>query len=158
MKFRRALSIRTLLHFASNAFKSQIRLFFLYLLLTPLSTQADPVIEEQIRQLEASLSRLHQNQQNIFQQFQMIQELRRFELTQEEEIISSPLTGSVMSETLPSYEEMVKRREARQKRLQQYTSDLDQLYSRYQDLEAERQFLIEQINNLAKSFQEKLVE
>lgn len=154
MKFGWLHIMRTLLRFASIAFRSHVKLFFFCLLLTPLSTQADPVIEEQIRQLEASLSRIHQNQQNIFQQFQIIQELRRFEFTQEEEIISSP---PVFSETLPEYEETVKRRETRQNRLQQYTSDLDKLYSQYQDLEAEKQFLIEQINNLAKSFQEKLV-
>ena len=158
MKFAWLHIMNTLLHFTSIAFRSHVKLFFFCLLLTPLSTQADPVIEEQIRQLEASLSRIHQNQQNIFQQFQMIQELRRFELTQEEEIISPPLTGSVMSDTLPSYEEMVKRKETRQKRLQQHTSDLDQLYSQYQDLEVEKQFLIEQINNLVRSYQEKLAE
>ncbi len=112
----------------------------LCLLLISLSAQAQSVIDEQIRQLETDLLQINQNQQNIYQQFQMIQELRRNESQQQEEITSIPPVGTYpqtgaspelgsakMSEFLPevtiggsppSYEEMVRKKQERQKRIQ----------------------------------------
>ncbi|SDH88565.1 hypothetical protein [Nitrosomonas sp. Nm132] len=144
----------------------------LCLLLISLSTQAESVIDEQIRQLETSLLRIHQDQQNVFQQFQMKQELRRYELRQEEGITSLPQIGTYpqtgtapMSEFLPeiniggsppSYEEMVKNKQERQKRIRQYTSDMDQLYTQYLGLEVEKKILMEQIGDLKRSKQEDI--
>lgn len=141
------------------------KLLFLCLMLISMSGQADSAIETEIRQLETSLLRVHQKQQSLFQQFQMIQELRRYELIQEGEIISSPpptimggplmggpvIGGPVVGGPLPSYEEMVKQREVHQKRLQQYTEDLDELYAQYQELETEKKMLMEQIDYLLRS-------
>ncbi|WP_304053057.1 hypothetical protein [Nitrosomonas communis] len=155
--------------------KYSVALAFLFcLLLHPLSLLAESAIDEQIRQLEANLLSIHQNQQNVFQQFQMIQELRRYELRQEEEVISSPQTGAypqpqvgtaTMSEFLPpitiggsppSYEEMIKNKVERRKRIQQYTADMDRLYAEYLELETEKKILMEQINDLKRSKQEEL--
>lgn len=143
------------------------KLLSLCLMLISMSGQADSAIETQIRQLETSLLRVHQKQQSLFQQFQMIQELRRHELIQEGEIISSPpstimggpfIRGPVIGGPLPSYEEMVEQREVRQKRLQQHTEDLDELYTQYQELEIEKKMLMEQIDYLIRSQQEQSVE
>lgn len=150
-------------------------LFFVCLLQISFSVQAGPANEKQILQLETSLLRIHQNQQNIFQQFQMIQELRRYELKQEEDITSLPPTGAypqmgenpMISEFLPginiegsppSYEEMTKKMKERQKRIQQYTSDLDRLHARYQELENEKVLLMEQLSELTKGKKEELTE
>ena len=150
-------------------------LFFLFLLQISFSVHADPANEKQIRKLETSLLQIHQNQQDIFQQFQMIQELRRYELKQEEDITSLPQTGAypqmgknpMISEFLPginidgsppSYEEMTKKNQERQKRILQYTSELDRLHAQYQELEHEKQILMEEISELTKGKNEELTE
>jgi hypothetical protein len=149
----------------------------LCLLLISLSAQAQTVIDEQIRQLETNLIQINQNQQNIYQQFQMTQELRRNELQQQEEVTSIPPVGTYpqtgaspelgsakMSDFLPevtiggsppSYEEMVRKKRERQKRIQQYNSDLDRLHAQYQELETEKRVLMEQITDLRRSKQQE---
>ncbi len=158
-------------HLIRIGYKCNVKLMLLLcLLLIPLSTQAESVIDEKIRQLETRLLRIHQNQQNIFQQFQMKQELRHYELRQEDGITSLPqietypqtgtapmsefLPGIVMGGSPPSYEEMVKNKQERRKRIRQYTSDMDQLYTQYLELEAEKKVLMEQIGDLKRSTQE----
>ena len=150
------------------------------LLLISLSAQAQSVIDEQIRQLEADLLQINQNQQNIYQQFQMVQELRRNELQQQEEITSIPPMGTYpqtgaspelgsakMSDFLPevriggsppSYEEMVRKKQERQKRIREYSSDLDRLHIQYQELETEKRILMEQIADLRRSKQQELTQ
>ncbi|SDY12612.1 hypothetical protein [Nitrosomonas sp. Nm33] len=150
----------------------------LCLLLISFSAQAESAIDEQIRQLESELLQIHQNQQNVYQQFQMTQELRRHELQQQEEVATIPPMGTYpptgtfpelgtakMSEFLPevtiggsppSYEEMVRKKQERQKRIRQYTSDLDRLRTQYQELETEKKTLMEQIADLKQSKQSEL--
>lgn len=147
--------------------------FLLCLLLISLSAQAESAIDEQIRQLESDLLQINQNQQNIYQQFQMTQELRRHELQQQEEVATIPPMGTYpptgafpelgtakMSDFLPevtiggsppSYEEMVRKKQERQMRIRQYTSDLDRLHAQYQELETEKRSLMEQIADLKRS-------
>lgn len=154
--------------------------FFFCLLLISFLAQAESAIDEQIRLLESELLQIHQNQQNIYQQFQMTQELRRHELQQQEEITSIPPMGTYpptgafpelgtakMSEFLPevtiggsppSYEEMVRKKQERQKRIRQYTLDLDRLHIQYQELETEKKVLMEQIADLKRSKLEQLSE
>src|SRR5690606_12656499 len=112
-------------------------------------------VAAQMRLLETDLQRLHQKQQNIFQQFQMIQELRRYELMREGEITPAMPPAMVMGGPLPSYEEMAGKREERHKRLERYTADLDQLYAQYQELENEKKYLMQQIDELSRSLMEQ---
>ena len=122
-----------------------MRLFVLLVLLVlPHSGWAEN--EKQINQLERALMRAQQDAQATHQQFLMIQELRRNEL------LGSPLAGlpgtTAQSTPIPKYEEMIQRQQERKERIEQYTADLDQLYTRLRALEEERQMLMEQINQL----------
>lgn len=123
-------------------------LFILVLFMSPLNGLAEN--EKQIFQLEKALMRVQQDAQAIHQQFLMIQELRRNELQ------GSPLTGvpnanvpaTAQSMPTPKYEEMLQRQQERNNRIEEYTTDLDRLYTRFRALEDERQMLMEQINQL----------
>src|SRR5207344_518520 len=48
-------------------------------LLVPLVVRADAEVDAEVRQLQASIAALQQEQQSLYQQFQMTQELRRTE-------------------------------------------------------------------------------
>ena len=118
----------------------------LILLLLMLSHSGLAENQAQISQLERALMRIQQDAQATHQQFLMIQELRR------NEMLGSPLASlpgaTAQSTPIPKYEEMMQRQQERKDRVEQYTADLDRLYARFSALEAERQTLMEQINQL----------
>lgn len=103
--------------------------------------------ETQILELEAAVMQQQQEQQTLFQQFQMLQELRRHEITQDNQTV--PIGSDiVMNGEVPKYEDMAKQRKERIERIRRYTDKLNELYTRYQEAENERRALIEQLNGL----------
>ncbi|MGG7054920.1 hypothetical protein [Nitrosomonas sp. ANs5] len=108
---------------------------------------APPEMEKQIYELEAAVMRLQQEQQTLFQQFQMLRELRQHEVLREDEAIMHQ-GGVVAGGEFPKHEDMVKRQKERYDQIQRYTIDLKEFYARYQELESERRLLIEQLNEL----------
>lgn len=103
--------------------------------------------EKQIFELEAAIMQQQQEQQILFQRFQMLQELRRHEITQIEQALP---TGSdvIINGEAPKYEDVARQRKERAERVHRYTDELDELYMRYQETENERRALIEQLNGL----------
>ena len=118
---------------------------FLLLLALPLTIQADAVT--QMRQLEKTLARLQQESQSIQQQFMMIQELRRNEMSEPAMTIPQPSTPG-QSIPIPNYDDLMQLKQERDRRIEKYTADLNRLYSRYNELENEKQTILEQINSL----------
>ncbi|HRQ05683.1 MAG TPA: hypothetical protein PK580_06930 [Nitrosomonas halophila] len=108
---------------------------------------APPEIAKQIHELEAAVMRLQQEQQTVFQQFQMLRELRQHEVLREDEAIMHQ-GGVVEGGEFPKHEDMIKRQKERYDQIQRYTVDLKEFYARYQELESERRLLIEQLNGL----------
>lgn len=106
----------------------------------------------QIRQLEKTLVRIQQESQSTYQQFLMIQELRRNEIS-EAPLITLPATPE-KSIPIPKYEEFVQQRQEKQDRIRKYTVDLDRLYTRYKELEDEKQAILEQIKHLEQKPEE----
>lgn len=106
----------------------------------------------QIRQLEKTLIRIQQESQSTYQQFLMIQELRRNEIS-EAPLITLPATPE-KSIPIPKYEEFVQQRQEKQDRIRKYTVDLDRLYTRYKELEDEKQAILEQIKHLEQKPEE----
>ena len=100
----------------------------------------------QTYQLEYQLMRVQQDLQTTFQQFQMIQELRRNEL-QSAPLISQSRTP-VNSVPVPEYEDMVQDRQNKETRIRQYTAELDSLYVYYKELEEKRRSLVAEIDTL----------
>ncbi|MDP1558431.1 MAG: hypothetical protein Q8K59_04040 [Nitrosomonas sp.] len=123
------------------------------LLLVPVLVWADSDanINARTHQLESALARIQQEAQSTYQQFLMIQELRRSEMREMDMPVSTPPSGSVQSIPVPNYDDLVKLRQEKQERIQKYTTDLDRLYNRYQELEERRQVLFDEIDLLKQS-------
>jgi len=114
-------------------------------------TRPDP----RLAQLEMALNHLGQEQQAVYQQFQMIQELRRNEIQD-----SQPLTaqgyltmGGVKEAPPASYDDNIRLQRERTERIQQYTRDLNQLYARYAELGNQKRALLDQLTELAQQAQ-----
>ncbi|WP_347888188.1 hypothetical protein ABHF54_11615 [Nitrosomonas europaea] len=124
-----------------------MKLLFFCLLLVSMSVPAVAGNEKQIFELEAVIMQQQQEQQILFQRFQMLQELRRHEITQIEQALP---TGSdiIINGEAPKYEDTARQRKERAERVHRYTDELNELYMRYQETENERRALIEQLNGL----------
>jgi hypothetical protein len=109
-------------------------------------------IPQQMRQIEAALARINQEQQVIYQQFQMVQELRR---NDERQLL--PLPTYSPPGTLPNYEDVKRDDEARTQRIRQYQSEADRLYARYRELDEQKRPLLQQLAVLAQQPTEEQV-
>ncbi|QOJ10235.1 hypothetical protein [Nitrosomonas sp. H1_AOB3] len=124
-----------------------MKLLFFCLLLVSMSVPAVAGNEKQIFELEAAIMQQQQEQQILFQRFQMLQELRRHEITQVEQAL--PIGSDIIiNGEAPKYEDTARQRKERAERVHRYTDELDELYMRYQETENERRALIEQLNGL----------
>ncbi|MDO9312207.1 MAG: hypothetical protein Q7T85_11025 [Nitrosomonas sp.] len=126
-----------------------VLLFLLLALSTPV--WADTAAE--ISQLEKTLTRIQQESQSTYQQFLMIQELRRNEVDAPLPITIPPSPAS-KSIPIPGYEELIQEKQEKADRIKKYTDDLDRLKARYTELEDERQAISEQINSLGRKAEE----
>ena len=135
-----------------------MRAFFLCLVLVlaaaPALAQTDTSPQEQaaaraelqarIRGVEAALSRVSAEQQSVYQQFQMVQEMRR----NERQELSNPMQVYTPPASPPNYDDVVRDRQAREYRLQDYARQMDRLYARYRELEEQKRQLLDQLADL----------
>jgi predicted nucleic acid-binding Zn-ribbon protein len=112
-------------------------------LLAGMAWAADGV-QQQVRAVEAALARITQEQQSIYQQFQMAQELRR---SDERQMQPLPLYGVPTS---PNYEDIKRDEAARAQRVKDLQAEVDRLYARYRELEEQKKPLLEQLSALAQ--------
>jgi hypothetical protein len=126
------------------------RAFAAFVLLLSGLVLADPATDAEIRSLQAQLDRLQQEQQSVYQQFQMTQELRRTELQAQypQVIQNSPEYG--MGNGPPNYDDVVREKSQREYRIKQYTDDLNRMYARYLELEDQKKLLLDRLNELAQ--------
>lgn len=125
----------------------------LLLLLLALSSPVWADAAAQIRQLEKTLARIQQESQSTYQQFLMIQELRRNEIDAPLPITIPPSPAS-KSIPIPKYEELIQEKQEKADRIQKYTDDLDRLKTRYTELENEKKEILDQINSLENKAEE----
>jgi len=105
--------------------------------------------DPRILQLEIELNSINQAQQSLVQQFQMVQEMRRNEIAG---TLPQVLPGGGLSNLPPpSYDDTVRLQREREDRIQQYTRDLDELYSRYSELNEQKKAVIDQLMELSKA-------
>ncbi|PXW88375.1 hypothetical protein C8R34_10758 [Nitrosomonas sp. Nm84] len=126
-----------------------ILLLFIVSMAVLAESLSEPAVtkDAEISQLEKNMARISQESQATYQQFLMTQELRRNEML--EPATPPPnLTGE--SVPIPSYEDLMKRKQEKNDRMEQYTTDLDRLYTRYRELESEREAIFEKIKNLER--------
>jgi predicted nucleic acid-binding Zn-ribbon protein len=134
---------RSLHRIASIAAVMVRRLLPALALLAGMAWAADSV-QQQVRAVEAALARITQEQQSIYQQFQMAQELRRGD---ERQMQPLPLYGVPTS---PNYEDIKRDEAARAQRVKDLQSEVDRLYARYRELEQQKKPLLEQLSALAQ--------
>ncbi|MGH8761961.1 MAG: hypothetical protein ACREUR_01875, partial [Nitrosospira sp.] len=99
------------------------------------------------------LSKVQQEQQSVYQQFQLTQELRRNEIQEDHPFIvqGSAGMGGVRDAPPINYDDNIRLQRERQERIQQYTRDLNDLYSRYSELGEQKKSLLGQLMELTKA-------
>ncbi len=114
-------------------------------------TYAQPEVDAEIRQLQSQIHAVQQEQQSLYQQFQMLQSLRRDEQQAANPTVieNSPVYSS--DNPPPNYDDIVRDKAARDARIRQYTGDLNTLWSRYQSLEQQKQPLIARLRELTQA-------
>jgi hypothetical protein len=90
--------------------------------------------------LQEALSIINQEQQAVYQQFQMIQQLRRSNA----EPVLPPIGGGPPG----NYDDMVASRRAQVERDEAYARELRELYQRHQELERKKQPILEGLRGL----------
>ncbi|HET9663675.1 MAG TPA: hypothetical protein VFP00_05545 [Burkholderiales bacterium] len=95
---------------------------------------------EEVKSLQDALSVLNQEQQAIYQQFQMIQQLRRSN--------AEPVAPAIGGGAPGNYDEMIATKRAQSEREEAYARELRDLYQRHRDIEREKQPIIENLRRL----------
>lgn len=100
-----------------------------------LGSSAVQAANDDVKALQETLALINQEQQAVFQQFQMIQQLRRANV--------EPVLPYVGGGPPGNYDEMVAARSAQAQREEGYTRELQELYWRYRDLDQEKRPIVE---------------
>ena len=93
--------------------------------------------DEAVRALQQSLSLINQEQQAIFQQFEMIQQLRRANA----EAATPPIGGGPPG----NYDDMAATKRTQAEREEAYVRELQDLYQRHRDLEQQKQPILDNL-------------
>ncbi len=109
----------------------------------------DRKVDPRVTQLEMALNHVSQEQQSVYQQFQMLQELRRNE-TQDANMLVTQDIGGVKDMPPISYDDSIRLQRERKERFQQQSRDLDRLYARYAELGEQKKVILDQLRELAK--------
>jgi hypothetical protein len=111
--------------------------------------QTASAIAQQMQRVEGALNRLSQEQVAVYQQFQMVQEMRRSEerlaLQRLPIYRLSPLTPP------PGVDDIQRDEEARTQRLNELQAEGDRLYGRYRELEEQKRSLLDTMSTLAQT-------
>src|SRR5690349_8780400 len=126
-----------------NVRRHAMRALPLVLLCLCASAWPAETLDQQARRIEAALGRITQEQQAIYQQFQMIQQLRTNE---ERQLLPIPTTVPPS----PNYEDITRDQYTRAQRVRDLQSELDRLYARYRELEEQKRPLLEALSTLAQ--------
>ena len=115
-----------------------------------LGTPAAQAQQDQIRRVRDELALVQQEQQAVFQQFQMVKELKHGL-----ENPPPPPPALTMNDpnqsygqSVPNYYDQVAAQEDRAQKLVSYGQEMDRLFAQYQDLDARRKALLEELGRL----------
>lgn len=101
--------------------------------------------QARIRGIEAALRNITAEQQAVYQQFEMVQEMRSSARQSTQGLADSYTAPSPP----PNYEEIVREKQAREARLESYTLEMERLYARHRELEDRKQPLLQELGELA---------
>ena len=120
----------------------------------------NPPPNPRVVELEMALNQVQQEQQAVYQQFQMTQELRRNDIQENfPQSIQTPnstmqapyATGGLKDNPPLSYDDNVRLQRERQERIEQYTRDLKRFYARYAELGEQKRALLDQLVEITKA-------
>lgn len=109
---------------------------------------ADDDGQDKLKQLEADLHGVRQEQQSVYQNYQMVRDMRLMEVQEGIPPKSQYPQGMDLNTPPPNFDEVFSMQMEREQRIQQYTDDLKNLSERYLELEEEHKALLEQIGEL----------
>ena len=101
--------------------------------------------KSELQGLYAALSALNQEQQALFQQFQMLQELRR---TNDKTVYASQLRPPLYSDEVPMYADVVQAQKDASRRGEELAQQSEQLYAQYSEIAARKAQLQQRIVEL----------
>lgn len=122
-----------------------MKILFLILALLSYGWAAAETEDPRLEQLEAAYNRVQQEQQAVFQQFQMTQELRRNEMEPPPPPGTRRYTAIGDDSRALDYDENVRQQQARQDRLQRYDREISRAYTRYLELANQKKALLDQM-------------
>ena len=126
-------------------------LVIMFALLASTGFAQQPEVDAEIRQLQAQIGAIQQEQQSVYQQFQMVNTLRRDELqAANPAVIENPPIYS-SDNPPPNYDDVVRAKQARDERIRLYTGEVNTLFARYQDLEQQKQQLLARLRALVQA-------
>ena len=111
--------------------------------------QTAAALAQQVQRVEGTLNRLSQEQVAVYQQFQMVQEMRR----SEERLALQRLPIYRLSTLAPpaSVDDLQRDDAARTQRMNELQAEGDRLYSRYRELEEQKRPLLDTLSTLAQA-------
>ncbi len=127
-----------------------MRALHLLLLFWAATAWAQSDVDPEVRQIQAQIAAIQQEQQTVYQQFQMVQTLRQDEQQAANPTVIENSPVYSMDTPPPNYDDMVREKAARRERIQQYSSDLSALMARYQSLEQQKQALMARLRELTQ--------
>jgi hypothetical protein len=114
----------------------------------PARGQTNTELDAEVKRIEATLGRIGQAQSSVYQQFQMVQELRRAELARPDPF--APQSNVGIAPPPQDYNELQRQREEREDRIRGRTAELERLYARYQELEEQKRALLERMSEITR--------
>jgi len=124
---------------------------FLFLLLIASGAALAANTPNKLDQLKAELSRVREEQQSAYQDYQMIMELRRNEVQERSPFMLQHPYGMSMDTPPPNYDDVLRAQQEREEQILQHTSELKRLAARYLELEDQRKSLLKQILELERN-------
>lgn len=126
----------------------QIMLF--WLVIAAGSALAESGKPEELTRLEAALNDVRQEQQSVYQNYQMTREQRLIEVEEGSPVVVQHPYGMSVETPPPNYDDVIRAQIEREQRIQQQTDELKNLSLRYLELEKRRKALTEKIRELAQ--------
>jgi hypothetical protein len=124
-------------------------LVFLLLIATG-TASADAGTRDKLDQLRTALDGVRQEQQSVYQSYQMTRELRLTEVQEGMPPRAQQPYGTDLNTPPPNYDDVVRAQLERERRIQEYTDTLKGLSVRYLELEEKRKELLMQIRELER--------
>jgi hypothetical protein len=124
----------------------EMRIFIWVFVLLVLSSAAAADDRAELQDLYATVSAMNQEQQALFQQFQMLQEVRR---ANDRAFFTSQLRSPELTTGLQNYDDVGRTQREVIRRGEELTRQSDQLYAQYDEIETRKVQLLQRILELS---------